>query len=173
MIFHEAAQFLSTTPIDDSRSAQWADLGCGSGLFTQVLSARLNSGSRIYAVDKRLPSNLQSINNEVMITPVKADFVKDDLKLQELSGIVIANSLHYVKNKTALLQKLKTYLLPDAVFVIIEYDITRANPWVPYPVPFADLHHLFALNGFQHIQKTGERKSLYQGGKMYISLIKP
>ncbi|TKK64637.1 class I SAM-dependent methyltransferase [Ilyomonas limi] len=172
MTFSEAAQFLSATPIDNLQPAQWADLGCGNGLFTTVLSARLHSGSNIYAVDKRLPSSLQTANNEITITPVKADFVEDDLALYGLSGILMANALHYVKNKTALLQKLKTYLLPDAIFIIIEYDTTRANQWVPYPVPFTELQELFAANGFQHVQKTGERKSLYQSGRMYVCLVK-
>ena len=172
MTFREAEQFLSATPIDHSQPAQWADLGCGAGLFTKVLSGRLHSGSCIYAIDKRLPSGLQTANSEVIITPVQADFVEDDLALHGLSGMLMANSLHYVKNKTALLQKLKTYLLPGAVFVIIEYDTTRANRWVPYPLPFAELQGLFAANGFQHIIKTGERKSLYQSGKMYVSLVK-
>ena len=133
MTFSEAAQFLSATPIDNSQPAKWADLGCGNGLFTKVLSGRLHSGSGIYAVDKRLPSSLQTANDEVTLIPVKANFVEDDLALQGLSGILMANSLHYVKNKTALLQKLKAYLLPGAVFIIIEYDTTRANQWVPYP----------------------------------------
>lgn len=171
MTFREAAQFLSATPIDDSQPVQWADLGCGNGLFTQVLSGRLHGGSSIYAIDKRLSTGLQTANNEVTITPVKADFVEDDLELYGLSGILMANSLHYVKNKPALLQKLKTYLLPNAVFIIIEYDTTRANQWVPYPVPFAELQELFVGVGYHHIRKTGERRSLYQSGGMYVCLV--
>jgi trans-aconitate methyltransferase len=172
MTFREAAQFLSATPIDDSQPVQWADLGCGNGLFTKVLSARLHSGSSIYAVDKRLPSGLPTANKEVTIIPVKADFVEDDLALHGLSGILMANALHYVKNKMALLQKLKTYLLPGAVFIIIEYDTTRANQWVPYPVPFGELQELFAANGYNGVEKTGERRSLYQSGGMYVCLVK-
>ncbi len=171
MTFREASQFLSATPIDNSQPAQWADLGCGAGLFTQVLSARLHSGSGIYAVDKKAPSNIQTANNEVIITPLKANFVEDELPLHNLSGILMANALHYVKNKIALLQKLTTYLLPRAVFIIIEYDTTSANPWVPYPLPYAELQYLFNNNGFLNIQKTGERKSLYQSGGMYVGLI--
>jgi len=171
MTFREAAQFLSTTPIDDSQPAQWADLGCGNGLFTSVLSGRLHSGSGIYAIDKRLPSRLLTANGEVTIIPVKADFVEDDLALHGLSGILMANSLHYVKDKIALLQKLKIYLLPNAVFIIIEYDTTRDNQWVPYPVPFVELRTLFIDYGYARVEKTGERKSLYQSGGMYVCLV--
>ncbi len=173
MTFSEATQFLSGTPIHDSGPAQWADLGCGAGLFTQVLSARLHSGSRIFAIDKKASPHIQTVNKAVTITPVQADFVKDDLALQALSGILMANALHYVKNKSALLQKLKKYLLPGAVFIIVEYDTAKANPWVPYPVPFAELQPLFASIGYHHIQKTGRRKSLYQPAGMYASLITP
>jgi len=173
MTFNEAVLFLSATPIDNSVPAQWADLGCGAGLFTQVLSARLHSGSTIYAVDKKLPFRIKTANEGVTITPVQANFVEDDLGLNGLSGILMANALHYVKNKAALLQKLKRHLLPDAVFIIIEYDTVRANRWVPYPLPFAELQVFFNSNGYPHIYKTGERSSLYQSGKMYAALIMP
>jgi hypothetical protein len=59
------------------------------------------------------------------------------------------------------------------VFIVIEYETTRANQWVPYPLPFAALQQLFVNAGYKHIQKTGERKSLYQSGTMYVCLAAP
>ena len=173
MTFNEASDFLSATEVDRSKPAVWADLGCGNGLFSQVLSSRLCDNSIIYAVDKSSQPAIGSMNKEVYITFRKADFVKDDLRLQNLDGILMANALHYVEDKTSLLRKLQRYLLPDGAFIIIEYDNAKANRWVPYPISFFQLKELFAGEGYQRIEKTGERTSIYQSGKMYVSLIKP
>ncbi len=173
MTFREAESFLSATEIDNFQPSVWADLGCGSGLFTKILSARLCDGSIIYAIDKsgQLPD--VSVNQKVKVIGQQADFSKDDLQLQALNGVLIANAIHYVKDKKALLQKLKPYLLSTAVFIIIEYETNNANQWVPFPIPFVDLKDLFLTEGYKNIQKTGERKSVYQAGYMYASLIKP
>ncbi len=173
MTFREAELFLSSTPVDSSTSSYWADLGCGNGLFTAVLSARLSAGSTVYAVDKFSQSLLPSANKEVNITFHKADFINDALPFSGLQGILMANSLHYVQDKKALLQKLKNCLLPTGVFIIVEYDKAHSNRWVPYPVSFTELTALFHAAGYQNIEKTGERKSVYQSGKMYICLIQP
>ena len=172
MTIREGERFLAATDINASQPSVWADLGCGSGLFTKVLSARLHNGSRIYAIDKALSSSISSLHNEVEIVGRKADFVTDDLLLPGLHGILMANSMHYVQNKKTLIRKLAKYLLPDAVFIVIEYDKASANRWVPYPVSFSDLKNLFGEEGYRDIQKTGERKSIYQSGIMYVGLIK-
>ncbi len=173
MTLNDAGRFLSATEIDNSQPVLWADLGCGDGLFSQVLSSRLCNGSTIYAIDKAVQHSINSVNKEVNILLSKADFVNDDLPLQNLHGILMANSLHYVEDKVFLLQKLKQYLLPEGVFIIIEYDNASVNHWVPYPTSFLQLKELFIKVGYHHIEKSGERKSIYQSGKMYVCLIKP
>lgn len=172
MTISEAEQFIADTDINNSQPSVWADLGCGSGMFSKVLSARLYNGSRIYAIDKLVPSAIASLKKEVEIVFKQADFVIDNLPLSGLHGILMANSLHYMQNKKDLIRKLRKYLLPGAVFVIIEYDNAKANRWVPYPVSFSELKILFEGEGYRTIQKTGERKSIYQSGAMYIGLIK-
>lgn len=173
MTLTDASRFLSATETDNSRPSVWVDLGCGDGLFSQVLSSRLCGGSTIYAIDKTDQYNIDSINKEVKIVFRKADFVNDDLQLQNVHGILMANALHYVEDKVSLLQKLKRYLLPEAMFIIIEYDNAKANRWVPYPISFTQLTELFAKEGYHHILKTGERKSIYQSGNMYVCSVKP
>lgn len=173
MTYKEAGNFLAATGIDSSGPAVWADLGCGDGLFSQVLSSRLHNGSTIYAVDKAKQSPIVSMNPEVKIAFRQADFIKDDLPLENISGILMANALHYVEDKPALLRKLKRCLLPSGVFIIIEYDHAKASRWVPYPISFVQLKELFETEGYQQVARTGERKSIYQPGKMYVSLIRP
>jgi trans-aconitate methyltransferase len=85
-------------------SAQrWADLGCGEGTFTGALFHLLPAGSEIRAVDRQI----QRLNIPVNFT--MANFETDDLKLAGLDGIMMANSLHYIRDKKKLIAKLEAY----------------------------------------------------------------
>ena len=107
----------------------WADLGCGSGLFTSALASLLHSGSEIYAVDSNA-SALKKISspNNVVIKPVQSDFITDNLDFNKLDGIMMANSFHYVKDKPAFIHKARLYLKPGSCFLIVEYDMDRQVP---------------------------------------------
>src|ERR1043165_3350816 len=102
----------------------WLDLGCGTGLFTLALAANLPSGSKIIAIDKdekalrKIPARV----NDVAIQTMAADFVSDALAVREVDGILLANSLHYVKYKVIFLKKLISSMKTNGVFLIIEYD---------------------------------------------------
>ncbi len=149
----------------------WADLGCGTGLFTQALSRMLQPGSRIYGIDQQRSLKQQTTPNGIGIIPLQLDFVNDDWGLRDLDGIVMANSLHYVKDQPAFLRQLDSALLPAATLLLVEYDISRPIPtWVPYPVPFAALSTLLKKTGWFHIQKLGQRPSAYGRGNMYAAL---
>jgi len=152
--------------------ASWADLGCGSGLFTEALAGLLSEGSTLYGIDTNPQLKRQVAGNGTSIVPLPADFVKDDLPLSNLDGILMANSLHYVQDKPALLQRLRLYMQATAPFLIVEYDIDTPVPtWVPYPVSYASLTRLFAGQG--HVHKLGERPSLYGRGNLYAALVTP
>ena len=92
----------------------WADLGCGKGLFSQALANLLPRESVVYAVDKILPvPGLAGDFNRVVIRELEWDFGKHPLELRELDGILMANSLHYIKNKAALLGHLVSCMKPE------------------------------------------------------------
>jgi trans-aconitate methyltransferase len=172
---------------------RWADLGCGSGLFTEALARFLPSGSSIYGVDFR-PTLYSASVNGVSLIPVSSDFVNIPLPLDDLDGILMANSFHYVKDKPALLQRLKTHLRasnPAAAaasepaahdttaatsaaagsLLIVEYDTdSPVSTWVPWPVSYASLQPLLAAAGWPHIEKLGERPSAYGRSNMYAAL---
>ena len=73
----------------------YADLGCGDGLFTQALGQMLAPKSTLYAVDKdeRALKHV-SVTTGIELKKIALDFVNEQLPLKNLSGILMANSLH-------------------------------------------------------------------------------
>jgi ubiquinone/menaquinone biosynthesis C-methylase UbiE len=167
----DAIELIRTDKIIRSQPLNWADLGCGSGLFTQALSTLLASTSVIHAVDTvnlhRLPEKFEDIS----IKKLQADFVKENLPLTHLDGILMANSFHYVKDKETFLKKIVSHLFPKGNFLIVEYERTNSNPWVPYPITFAQLKELFMNVGFSQVTKLNERPSVYDAAMIYSAWI--
>ena len=140
----------------------WADLGCGSGTFTTALKSLLPAGSRLTAVDKtsqNLPVNF-----------IRVNFEEEELPLSGLDGILMANSLHYIRDKQKLIKKLEAYFSSGPTFLVVEYDSTFANPWVPYPISYANLQKLFTGLGYKTISKLATKRSKF-GGTLYSALV--
>ncbi|MGB3076692.1 MAG: methyltransferase domain-containing protein [Chitinophagales bacterium] len=172
MDLHQAISLIDHDALSKKTISAWADLGCGSGLFTNALCGLLGHGCIVYAIDKNL-NVLNTITSptSVQIKKIKADFILDELPVPTLNGILMANSLHYVKDKKALLAKLQQYLKKDAVFLIVEYDTTVSNQWVPFPINFQALGTLFSASGYHAIQKIKEQPSIYNRANIYSAII--
>jgi SAM-dependent methyltransferase len=129
-------------PADLSPGGLWADLGAGSGAFTLALRELLGSGGAVYAVDKDRRS-LDSLARAYQarfgdtqdLHLVQADFTHD-LDLPALDGAVMANSLHYYKDKKKVLRHVRTFLKPGGVLLLVEYNVDSGNLWVPHPLTF-------------------------------------
>ncbi|MBC9797338.1 methyltransferase domain-containing protein [Sinomicrobium weinanense] len=166
----EAIAFIQPAGETLRSSGNWADLGCGTGIFSMALSHYLPEDSIVYAVDR---TNYFHQDSE-KVRFIKADFVKDPLPLKALDGILMANALHYVKDQLSFLKKLSTYIKPGAKFIVIEYDKTVPIPaWVPYPVSFARLTDIFQSLGYTSVEKIGEKASIYGNDMIYAALIAP
>jgi ubiquinone/menaquinone biosynthesis C-methylase UbiE len=167
-----ALSLINTPPLHILQPTNWADLGCGTGLFTFALATLLQPGSSIYAVDQKVSLKRQLTPNQITIQPIKADFEKQDLGLRDLDGIIMANSFHYIKDKRALLQRLKPLLRPKHFFLIVEYDTDKPVPtWVPYPLPFSALQSLFHASGYSTITRLADQPSIYNKNNIYSALI--
>jgi SAM-dependent methyltransferase len=134
----------------------WADLGAGAGAFTLALADLLPAGSTIHAVDKdrgALAENERAYarfgrgRDLPALRPLVADFAKD-LVLPPLDGVVMANSLHFARDKAPILARVRALLKPGAPLVLVEYDADSGNPWVPYPLSFETWKRLAVANGF-------------------------
>jgi SAM-dependent methyltransferase len=132
----------------------WADLGAGEGAFTLALADLLGPGAHITAVDRdagsmrqlaaevgrRFPSTLTEV--------VVADFT-GRLPLSGLDGVVMANSLHFVRDKGPVLESIRELLRPGGSLVIVEYGADRGNPWVPHPFSYPTWERLAAEAGLE------------------------
>lgn len=162
MTLQEAISLITTPVLNADAPQQWADLGCGAGLFSKALLRLLPDNSTIHAVDSRTQELA-----EPGILFIQADFEKDPLPFPLLNGIIMANSLHYVKNKLLLLGKLKSYLKEGGLVILVEYEKRWPNPWVPYPLRFSSAEKLFIEAGFSAPEQIAERPSVYSSATMY------
>ena len=149
----------------------WLDLGCGSGVFTSALAELLPSGSQVIGIDKSFQYLPKSSANGVRISFVQADF-SYAFKMERFDGVMMANSLHYMSEQENMIDRLALLMGSLPQFLIVEYDSDAANPWVPYPIKYAQLEYL-SLNKGWRITKLGERQSIYGAKKMYAAQIQP
>jgi len=157
------------------RDGVWADLGAGSGAFTAALAALLGPGAVIHAVDRdrralrALEEDLGQSEREAgsgagsgagRISCIHGDFTTE-LSLPPLDGALVANALHFHADPCGILAGVRRWLKPAAVLIVVEYDIARANPWVPHPLPWARLKDAAACAGFGAVRLLGNQPSEY------------
>ena len=146
----------------------WADLGSGAGAFTLALAELIGPQGSIYSVDKNqgsLREQEREMRTRYPATTVRylaADFTHR-LDLPPLDGVVMANSLHYVKQKDAMLQLVRSYLKPGGRFLLVEYNADHGNMWVPYPLSYGTWESLARKNGFTSTQLLATIPSRFLG----------
>ena len=171
MTLKEAEQLIENAGISTDQPQQWADLGCGSGIFSYALTSLLPAGSNITCLDKTI-QHIEPFMNGVSLRFQQRDFENHTFPERSLSGILMANAIHYVEDKVALIKKLKDPLQPDGQWIIIEYDTNRANRWVPFPISFIRLQTLFKDMGYANIIRIGEHPSVYSNDPIYACVVK-
>lgn len=144
----------------------WADLGCGSGAFTLALAELLGPKAVVYAVDND-PTALERLREGVRrrfpgheVRALAADFSRP-LSLPALDGIVMANSLHFHREKEQIIRSVRGMLRESGRFILVEYNVDRGNPWVPFPLSWRTWQGLAAACGFVHTEKIGARPSSF------------
>ncbi len=147
------------------RGGRWADLGAGDGAFTLALADLAGPDAQIIAVDKDARA-LRELRGRFE-TRV-ADFTRP-LNLHDLEGVVMANSLHYVRDKEPVLRAVRAMLRPGGRLIIVEYGADRGNPWVPYPFTYTRWEPIAARAGFKttRLLKTVPSRWL---GSMYSAV---
>lgn len=144
----------------------WGDFGSGSGAFTLALAELIGPAGKICSVDK----NRAALNNQKRMLKqwypqIPVHFIAGDYKttlnVPLLDGIVMANALHYQKAKKAVIQHIQGYLKPDGRLILVEYNIERGNPWVPFPIPYMSWRNLSLKCGFSSTRCLATRPSRF------------
>ncbi len=146
----------------------WADLGAGWGAFTLALADLLGPGGAIYAVDRdrnTLREGEQAVRARfpgTTLHPQVADFTRP-LDLPPLDGIVMANALHFVRDKAPVLAHIAGLLRPGGRLILVEYDADRGNPWVPHPLAYPTWAALATRAGFRDTRRLATVPSRFLG----------
>jgi ubiquinone/menaquinone biosynthesis C-methylase UbiE len=132
----------------------WADLGSGTGAFTLALADLIGAGGEIYSVDKdkgamrEQERAMRAQFQDVNVHYLAADFTTK-LALPALDGVVMANSLHFHRQKDKILGLVRGYLKPGGRMMVVEYNTDSGNMWVPYPFTYSTWEAMAEQNGFR------------------------
>ncbi len=173
----DAIEFLR--PAVDAGLRTWADLGAGSGTFTAALATILDAKSTIYAVDNdpeavRQLRQLRLPESAASIVPVHGDLgdleAIPDFEDVRWDAAVLANVLHYFSEPIAVLRGVASRLPLDGRIVLVEYDRSSANRWVPHPIPLSRAPDVVSAAGFRWRGVVAQRQSQYQG-RLYCAVL--
>jgi SAM-dependent methyltransferase len=156
-----------------TKPGTWADLGCGDGMFTLALATKLSEGSVIHAIDRdaSVLRHIPGAHAGATIVTHVGDFTKWPWPFAALDGVLLANSLHYVRDQVRFIHACEPAMKEPRRFVIVEYDTDKANTWVPYPLSSRSLERLFGDAGYASMTLLGTRPSIYRRAPIYAALI--
>ena len=144
----------------------WAELGSGRGAFTLALAELVGPSGIIYSIDQNagvLNEQKRAIEKrfgdlQPLMHYWKADFTQH-LELPCLDGLLMANSLHFRRDKKSVLKLVYDYLSPSGYLILVEYNLHQGNTWVPHPIPFEEWEELTQEFGFVDSRLLGTRPS--------------
>lgn len=149
----------------------WADIGAGTGLFTQAMDQILPEKSTVIALDKS-PHPLWYLKLERCQLRVEEGDFERTMDLPLLDGMIMANALHYTQEPERVLKSLLEYLRPGGRLVLVEYDTDRPMPpWVPYPVSILRLEGMADGAGWKQPEITGQIPSAYGHSQIYVAVL--
>ena len=168
-------------PAVTSDGGIWADLGAGKGLFTRALAQLIGPGGTIFAIDQdaRAVRDLQTApghaeGTSAEIVAVRGDFMAinaiPELDGVRLKGAVFANALHFTPHPADVLSEVAGLLDVNGRIVVVEYDRTSSNRWVPYPIPLERLVPTASAAGLNSTRIVARRPSAF-GGTMYCAVL--
>lgn len=146
----------------------WADFGSGTGAFTLALAEVLGANGEIYSIDRDAGAlreqerALRARFPQVHLHFLAADFTHPlRTPLPPLDGLLMANALHFVREKERVIGLLKSYLKPEGRLILVEYNVDTGNMWVPYPLSYPTWEALARRCGFAHTHLLATQPSRF------------
>jgi SAM-dependent methyltransferase len=176
----EAVEFIR--PAVGAAPAVWADLGAGSGVFTDALALLLGAEGRVIAVERDVAAlrNLEALAARQPPSAAPVTVVQGDLDALAsmpalagltLDGALLANVLHFFADPSRLLAATVALLREGGRVVVVEYGGASRNRWVPHPLPLDRLAGLAGELGLGAPRVVAERPSRYQRGALYCAVL--
>ena len=167
---HEEAVELIRPAVEPAEA--WAELGAGEGTFTRALGELVGADGSVHAFD-RDPAAVRTLRELTLpggatLHVARSDFTRS-LEIPPVHGVLMANALHFVPDPEAVLRGLSGRLPSGGKLLLVEYDRSRGNSWVPYPVTLRRFRELAAAVGLAPPEEIGRRSSRYQG-QMYAAV---
>ena len=144
----------------------WADLGSGTGAFTLALAELIGTQGMIFSVDidrsalgaqeKKMRSRFPGLKVQYHV----ADFARP-LGLPPLDGLVMANSLHFHRQKLPIVRALHGLLNAGGRLILVEYNVDHGNAWVPFPLSYPAWEDLAGRAGFVSTRLVGTKPSRF------------
>ena len=144
----------------------WADFGSGTGAFTLALADLIGPAGVIYSIDRdagALQEQARAMHARFPAQTVHyrpGDFLRA-LDLPPLDGIIMANALHFHRDKETVGRRARGYLKPGGRFILVEYNVDRGNPWVPFPLSFETWEVLARRIGFTETRLIARKPSRF------------
>lgn len=169
----EDAVALLRPAVGEAAGTTWADLGAGTGVFTRALAALVGPEGHVIAVDADdhtlsvVRAWAARARGGPPVTVIHADVTRP-LTLPPLDGVLMANTLHFMRDPAAVLSLAASNLRAGGRFVLIEYEGRRPGPWVPFPVSIARFRELAGQAGLTPPEVVATRPSAF-GGTLYVA----
>jgi len=155
------------SPSTADGNVTWADLGSGTGAFTLALAELLGADGEIYSIDRDAGALRQQERTmherfpSARVHTIRADLARPLPDLPPLDGVVMANVLHFFREKGMLLGQVRHALKPGGRLIVVEYNVDRGNVWVPYPLSFSTWQTLAAQWGLIGTRLLATRPSRF------------